>query len=44
MAKITEEDIARVRQIQGVMRYANSLINRAWMNLESVSEYGTQGA
>ena len=40
MAKITEEDIARVRQIQGVMRYANSLINRAWMNLEYVSEYG----
>lgn len=40
MAKITEEDIARARQIQGVMRYANSLINRAWMNLESVSKYG----
>lgn len=40
MVKITEKDVSKVRQMQGVMRYANSLINRAWMNLESVSDYG----
>lgn len=43
MVKITEKDVSKVRQMQGVMRYANSLINRAWMNLESVSDYGKGG-